>query len=81
MNPEHSTPSEDDIRQNNEHQKEEALGEDNRWFASQHFGRPVTDPGELMMYYIQNGGAEGHRQRMEQRRQELDQLGDQEVGD
>lgn len=53
----------DALVRNNQHQLEEALGADNRYFAWQHFGRAATD-AECVWYYLEHGGAVGHRQRM-----------------
>jgi hypothetical protein len=48
----------------NEHlasQVREALGAENRWYCSQHYGCEVTDPDKLLEYYIKHGGAEFFR--------------------
>lgn len=45
-------------------QEKEADSKDNRYFAGLHYGREVTDPAELMLYYIEHGGATGHRLRV-----------------
>ncbi|MDP2685036.1 MAG: hypothetical protein Q8P20_08450 [bacterium] len=58
-------PSSGEILANNLHQKTEALGEYNRYFTNKYYGRDATDD-ECMIYYIINGGAEGHRQRVEE---------------
>jgi hypothetical protein len=44
----------------------EALGPVNRWFCSQCYGREVTDPDELLEYYIKHGGAEAFARRKAQ---------------
>ncbi len=49
-------------------QEKEAVSKDNRYFASEFYGYPVTDPEQLMLYYIEHGGATGHRLRVEARR-------------
>ena len=46
-----------------EQQKREALGADNKWFCSQFYGYEVTNPDQLLSYYIKNGGACNYRQR------------------
>lgn len=56
----------DDLAENNRRQITEALGSDNRWFAGQHLGHEPTDE-EAMWWYINNGGAEGHRRRVRER--------------
>jgi len=61
-----SHPSSREIADNNQHQIDEALGEYNRYFANRHYGRVATD-NECLVYYINNGGAEGHRQRMREK--------------
>lgn len=54
-------------------QIEEARSPDNRYFFGLAYPTFVRDndrqpnEDELMMYYIDNGGASGHRQRMETR--------------
>lgn len=58
-------PTASEILANNMHQKSEALGEYNRYFADQFYGQKATD-NECMIYYINHGGAEGHRQRVEE---------------
>lgn len=63
-------PTSQEIYEGNLRQQEEALGSDNRYFAKEHFGYEVTDEGELMKYYIANGGAVGFRQRKEAREQQ-----------
>jgi hypothetical protein len=35
----------------------EALGPVNRWFCSQFYRRPISDPETLMLYFIRSGGA------------------------
>jgi len=35
----------------------EILGDDNRWFCSQHHDREVTDPETLALYFCRQGGA------------------------
>lgn len=56
-----------DLKVNNAHQVAEALGDYNRYFANryyqEHFGRNATDD-ECLIYYVNHGGAEGHRQRV-----------------
>ncbi len=39
-------------------QLEEAMGSDNRWYCSNHYGKEITDPETLLRYYIKHGGAE-----------------------
>lgn len=62
-----------ELATNNQHQIVEALGDYNRYFANRYYhnlcGRDATD-GECMSYYIANGGAEGHRKRVEESRQQ-----------
>ena len=41
----------------------EALGPVNRWYCSQFYGREITDPDELVEYYIKHGGAEAFARR------------------
>ncbi|MFA6098083.1 MAG: hypothetical protein WCV50_04765 [Patescibacteria group bacterium] len=64
-------PTAKEVLDNNLHQIEEALGDDNRYFANQyyqeHFSRNTENDTEVILYYINNGGAKGHRQRMEER--------------
>ena len=38
-------------------QAKEALGQLNRYFAGLFYGREVTDPDQLLEYYIKHGGA------------------------
>ena len=33
-----------------------ALGADNQWYCSKHYGREVTDPELLLAYFIKSGG-------------------------
>lgn len=54
----------EELARNNRHQVEEALGSDNRYFAWLATGRCDLTDSELMFYYIDHGGAEGHRERM-----------------
>ena len=54
----------DELARNNQRQVEEALGPENRYFAWLATGRCDLTDSELMLYYIANGGAEGHRERM-----------------
>ena len=35
----------------------EILGDDNRWFCSKFYSRPVTEPDTLARYFCENGGA------------------------
>ncbi len=42
----------------------EALGPDNKWFCSKHFGREITNPDTLLTYYIRHGGPEEFRKRL-----------------
>ena len=44
-------------------QMKEALGPDNRWYCSQFYGKEITDPDILLMYYIKHGGAKGWAQK------------------
>ena len=37
-------------------QLEEALGDDNRWFCSQHYKQNIEDPEILCRYYLEHGG-------------------------
>lgn len=46
-----------------ERQKNEALSECNKYYASKHYGYEVTDPEILLTYYIKNGGAVGFAER------------------
>jgi hypothetical protein len=60
---------------NNGQQELEAKSPDNRYFFALNnpdFGREPTI-GELMLYYIDNGGATGHRQRKEARAAEQEE--------
>jgi hypothetical protein len=50
-----------EINQHLANQVKEALGADNRWFCSKHYGYEVTDPDVLLAWYIKNGGAEFFR--------------------
>lgn len=45
-------------------QNEEAHGSDNRLFFFEHYGREPVDDDELLMYYIEHGGAEGFSLRL-----------------
>lgn len=61
--------NDEDTRANNKKQIKEALGRDNRYFAGQFYGRPMTAHTRevrnlLMIYYIEHGGATGHRERV-----------------
>jgi len=47
----------------------EALGDANRWFASEHYGHPVTAE-EAMKYYLDHGGPEGFARRIEEHRRQ-----------
>ena len=38
-------------------QMQEALGDDNRWHCSKHYGYDVQDKDLLLAYYIKHGGA------------------------
>ena len=42
----------------------EALGADNKWFCSRHFGYEITNSDTLITYYIRNGGPEQFRQKL-----------------
>ncbi len=42
----------------------EALGADNKWYCSRHFGYEITHPDTLLTYYIRNGGAADFRKRL-----------------
>jgi hypothetical protein len=42
----------------------EALGPDNKWYCSEHFGREITNPEILICYYIKHGGPEQFRKRL-----------------
>lgn len=56
------------LQDNNARQLTEADSAENRYFFAlqhPHLGREPTFD-ELLMYYIENGGATGHRQRMEE---------------
>jgi len=59
----------------------EALGEDNRWY----FGEkcPGVEPTDenLMFFYIKNGGASGHRDRLVAKNTELARLARQKQGE
>ena len=35
----------------------EAVGQDNRWYCSQYFGRQIDDPEILFRYFVKSGGA------------------------
>lgn len=48
-------------------QNEEAHGADNRLFFFEHHGREPVDDDELMMYYIEHGGAEGFKLRLDEK--------------
>jgi|HubBroStandDraft_6_1064221.scaffolds.fasta_scaffold5728392_1 hypothetical protein len=43
-------------------QKREALGPVNKWYCSQFYGYEVTEPEQLLSYYIKHGGASHFRQ-------------------
>jgi len=45
-----------------EEQKREALGPVNKWYCSQFYGYEVTEPEQLLSYYIKHGGASNFRQ-------------------
>ncbi len=45
-----------------EEQKREALGPVNKWYCSQFHGYEVTEPEQLLSYYIKHGGAQHFRQ-------------------
>lgn len=38
-------------------QLDEAFGPVNRWYCSQAYGRPVSEPELLLVYFIKSGGA------------------------
>ena len=61
------------LADNNQHQIDEALGSDNRYFANQFYDRKLSK-NDLVMYYITHGGAEGHRKRVEQAKLELERI-------
>jgi hypothetical protein len=44
----------------------EALGEKNRWFCSQAYGRKIEDQDTLLAYFIRNGGAADFKKRYDQ---------------
>lgn len=44
-------------------QKEESLSETNRYFFAQRYGRLSYCDNELIIYYIENGGASGFEER------------------
>ena len=44
----------------------EALGPVNRWYCSQFYGHEITDPDELLEYYIKHGGSESFARRKAQ---------------
>jgi len=47
----------------------EALSDDNRWFAAQHYSRAVTED-EAISYYLAHGGPEGFAERMQKHQKE-----------
>lgn len=55
-----------DLAASNARQMEEARSDDNKYFFFLRYGREGTE-SELMIYYIDNGGATGHRQRLTDR--------------
>jgi hypothetical protein len=44
----------------------EILGNDNRWFCSQHYKRPITDERTLCRYFCDQGGAADFAQRWDE---------------
>jgi hypothetical protein len=44
----------------------EAFGPINRWFCSEAYGREITDPELLLIYYIKSGGAADFARRFNQ---------------
>ena len=44
----------------------EALGQVNRWYCSQAYGRTVDDPHVLLTYFIRSGGAANFAERYAQ---------------
>jgi hypothetical protein len=45
----------------NTEQLQEALGSDNKWFFCEKYKRQPKDNNELILYYIENGGANAFR--------------------
>jgi len=52
-----------DLKQYNLAQLKEALGDDNRWFFFKTHNRNPNNDTELILHYIENGGATGFRER------------------
>lgn len=50
----------------------EALGEVNKYYCSQFYGREVKDVETLLRYYIQHGGAKDFRDRHPLEKKEKD---------
>jgi hypothetical protein len=44
----------------------EVLGDENRWFCAQCYGRKITDHDTLMRYFIEHGGAADFARRFDE---------------
>jgi hypothetical protein len=62
------------LNEHNRSQIEAALSPENRWHASRHYGKEVTDTETLLRYFIKHGGAEFYGKR--RRKPPQDQCGD-----
>lgn len=51
------------LNEHNRSQIEAAMSADNRWHASRHYGREISDPETLLRYFIKHGGAESFGKR------------------
>ncbi len=60
------------LAENNQHQIDEALGDNNRYFASRFYKKEITDESELVIYYITHGGAAAYRKRVSQMKFDLE---------